>query len=508
MAVVRHPSPTGPAADIISIGLIATRCGPPGPKPFLIPAAGIRARFSRFRCSQIPGKTIISLGLSAALSDRGITVQTFKKGPDYIDPLWLMLASGRPCYNLDFNTQSHEEIETTYALRGADADLCLAEGNKGLYDGLDLDGGNSNAALAAQLSLPVVLVIDCQGMTRGVAPLVLGYQNFVPTVRIAGIILNKLGGARHESKLRAVLRHYTNVPVVGAVHRDESLSIEERHLGLVPSNEAREALAQIRHIARRIATQIDLDAIIQIAQSAATLGGVSPPLATIPDADIRIGVPRDAAFAFYYQDDLDQLAHCGAEVIFFNTLSDEALPQVDGLFLGGGFPETQMAALEANTALRRDIRRQIEAGLPVYAECGGLMYLSRSIQWRAQQRDMVGVIPADAVMHERPVGRGYTELRETSDMLWPRLSTSDTDDASQTCLSAHEFHYSNLEGLPADQSYGFEVLRGTGIDGQHDGFIYKNVLACYTHQRHTQSNPWVARFTTFVRNHKTSQNLD
>jgi len=175
---------------------------------------------------------------------------------------------------------------------------------------------------------------------------------------------------------------------------------------------------------------------------------------------------------------------------------------VDGLFLGGGFPETQMAALEANRALRKDIHQQIEAGLPVYAECGGLMYLSRSIQWRGQQRDMVGIIPADAIMHERPVGRGYTELCETRHMLWPRGPSGNPGDGSQARLSAHEFHYSSLEGLPAGQRYGFQVLRGNGIDGQHDGFIYKNVLACYTHQRHTLSNPWVTRFTDFVRMHR------
>jgi len=445
------------------------------------------------------GKTTISLGLAAALIDRGLRVQTFKKGPDYIDPLWLSLASDRPCYNLDFNTQTHDEIDATYAQRGSGADLCLVEGNKGLYDGLEVDGSNSNAALAAQLGLPVLLVIDCQGMTRGVAPLVLGYQNFVPTVRIAGVILNKLGGARHESKLRAVLRYYTDVPVVGAVHRDDSLCIEERHLGLVPSNEAREALAQIRHVAHRITAQIDLDAVIRIGHEAETTASPPPPFPSFPEPDIRIGIPRDSAFAFYYQDDLDQLAHEGARVVFFNTLSDDSLPKVDGLFLGGGFPETQMAALETNRPLRQDIHRQIEAGLPVYAECGGLMYLSRSIQWQGQQRDMVGIIPADAIMHQRPVGRGYTELRETDDMPWPgRPSVKPTTDF-HTSLSAHEFHYSSLEGLPADQRYGFEVLRGNGIDGQHDGFIYKNVLACYTHQRHTLSNPWVTRFTDFVR---------
>lgn len=448
------------------------------------------------------GKTTVTLGLCGALSNRGCQVQPFKKGPDYIDPLWLSLAAKRACYNLDFHTQRRDEIDALYQGRGIGADLCIVEGNKGLYDGLEVDGSNSNAALAAQLGLPVLLVLDCQGMTRGIAPLVLGYLDFEPQVEIGGIILNKLGGERHESKLRAVLEHYCDVPVLGAIQRDPALGIEERHLGLVPSNEAEQARARIAVVSERIAAQVDLQAVLAIADRAADR---SPSPRTAEEdrqaCDLRIGIARDTAFAFYYQDDLDQFRRCGAQLVFFDTLNDRRLPEVDGLFIGGGFPETQMDALQANHELRAEIHRRIEDGLPVYAECGGLMYLSNAIRWKDRSASMVGIIPGTATMHQRPVGRGYSVLRETPAIRWPQPASAQAHGS----IAAHEFHHSTLDGLSPHADFAFEVLRGTGIDGRHDGFVYRNLLASYTHQRHTLANPWVQRFTTFIRQCKTDQ---
>jgi len=443
------------------------------------------------------GKTTLTLGLAAALRARGHVVQPFKKGPDYIDPLWLTRAAGRDCHNLDFYVMGRDEILRTVATQAASADLALIEGNKGLYDGLDLDGSNSNAALAQLLDAPVVLVIDARGMTRGIAPLILGYQAFEPTIRIAGVILNQLGGSRHEAKLRAVIEHYTDVPVLGAVHHDDSLAIVERHLGLVPSNEASGADAKIAAIAARVATQVDLDRLLGVAAAAPPLPPVPAPPRAAPAApaeNVRIGVARDAAFAFYYPGDLDALRAAGAELVFFNTLRDPRLPEVDGLFIGGGFPETHMQALETNAGLRRDIRAAIDAGLPAYAECGGLMYLARSLTWGVRRCDMVGVIPGDVVMHDRPQGRGYVRLRETGHGLWPRGGDGD--------IRCHEFHYSSLENLPPDITYAYDVLRGTGADGRHDGIVLKNLLACYVHMRDLESNHWAARFAEFVRRHK------
>jgi cobyrinic acid a,c-diamide synthase len=437
------------------------------------------------------GKTTLSIGLCAAFRARGLTVQPFKKGPDYIDPMWLSRAAGRPCYNLDFHTQSAEEILTTFGHHSQQAELSIVEGNKGLYDGLDLDGSNSNAALATQLGSPVILVIDAQGMTRGIAPLILGYQAFAPEINIAGVILNQLGGSRHESKLRAVIEHYTDVPVVGAVHRDATLNIQERHLGLIPSNEAQEVERQISQLAEVIASQVDLTALQATADTASIPAFSALERCAETHPALRIGIARDAAFGFYYQDDLDAFAAAGVELVPFDTLQDSQLPQVDGLFIGGGFPETQMQALEANQSLRQEIRQAIDAGLPVYAECGGMMYLSRSLSWQGKQHEMVGALPADTVMHPRPQGRGYVRLQESELSPWPGK-------ASQT-LQAHEFHYSALQGLAKDTRFAYDVLRGTGIDGKHDGIVLRNVLASYCHMRQVKNNPWVTRFVEFVR---------
>jgi len=443
------------------------------------------------------GKTTLTLGLAAALRARGHVVQPFKKGPDYIDPLWLTRAAGRDCHNLDFFVMGRDEILRTFAAHAAGVDISLIEGNKGLYDGLDLDGSNSNAALAQLLAAPVVLVIDARGMTRGIAPLILGYQAFDPNIRIAGVILNQLGGSRHEAKLRAVIEHYTDVPVLGAVHHDDSLSIVERHLGLVPSNEASGADIKIAAIAERIAAQVDLNRVQTVAAGARPLPAVTARQAPVTPrraADVKIGIARDAAFAFYYPGDLEALCAAGAELVFFDTLREPHLPAVDGLFIGGGFPETHMQALEANAGLRRDIRDAIDAGLPAYAECGGLMYLARSLAWGERRCEMVGAIPGDVVMHDRPQGRGYARLHETGRGPWPLGGEGE--------VRCHEFHYSSLENLPADTIYAYDVLRGTGTDGRHDGIVHKNLLACYVHMRDLEANHWAARFVDFVRRHK------
>ena len=438
------------------------------------------------------GKTTVTLGLCAAIAARGIRVQPFKKGPDYIDPMWLGQAAGRPCHNLDFHCMSAQEILTSVGHYSSDADLALIEGNKGLYDGLDLDGSNSNAALAKLTHAPVILVLDARGMTRGIAPLILGNQAFDTDVQIAGVILNQLGGSRHEAKLRAVIEHYTDVPVLGGVHRDPVLAIDERHLGLIPSNEASAAGDRIGAISARIGEQVDIDRLLSLAGTDPL--DFSPPLADMPPAGrhVRIGIARDAAFGFYYPDDLAALQRAGAELVPFNTLRDAALPDIDGLFIGGGFPETRMAELEANRVLRENIRAAIENGLPAYAECGGLMYLSRSLSWRDRRCDMVGVIPADTLMHEKPQGRGYVRLRELPAARWPGGPAADV-------ISAHEFHYSALVNPDREMDYAYEVVRGTGIDGNHDGLMLYNLLACYSHMRDTAQHHWASRFVDFVR---------
>lgn len=446
------------------------------------------------------GKTTLSIGLCAAFRARALKVQPFKKGPDYIDPMWLSRAAGQSCYNLDFHTQNHEEILSNFGQRHAQSEISIIEGNKGLYDGLDLEGSNSNAALATLLGSPVILVIDAQGMTRGIAPLILGYQAFEKDINIAGVILNQLGGSRHESKLRAVIEHYTDVPVVGAVHRDPVLNIQERHLGLIPSNEAQAVEEQIESVAKLIAEQVNLGQLHAIADAAPTPAFQAAENIRLPATDLRIGIAQDAAFGFYYPDDLDAFRKAGAELVSIDTLHDQNLPEIDGLFIGGGFPETQMQALEANTPLRTAIHHAIESGLPVYAECGGLMYLSRSLNWNETTCQMVGALEMDIQMHQRPQGRGYVKLEENAQSLWQKTPS----DQAKTVINAHEFHYSapvepDSTKLANKPQFAYRVLRGHGVDGQSDGIIYRNVLANYSHMRNVKNNPWVERFVAFVR---------
>ena len=441
------------------------------------------------------GKTTISIGLCAALCAAGKSVQSFKKGPDYIDPIWLKHATGRPCYNLDFYTSDRDEILDTLNLHSQSADISIIEGNKGLFDGLDLDGSNSNAALAALTDTPVVLVIDARGMTRGIAPLILGYQAFDPSIRIAGILLNKVGGSRHESKLVRVIEHYTDVQVIGAVHRDSDLHLPERHLGLKPSNEYDSVTRTISRIGELVGSQVDMDRLIEIAQSVSN--PELPPqrhIEPVSAKTMKLGIARDAAFNFYYQNDIDAFEAEGVALVEINTLNDRSLPTgLDALFIGGGFPETQMQQLSANKTLMAEIHAAIERGMPVYAECGGLMYLTRSLHWNNEHASLVGIIPADTVMHESPQGRGYVRMEKTSE--WPWASTDNSPDV----INAHEFHYSSLDKLEISEGFGFRVLRGTGIDGEYDGIVYKNLFACYTHQRNTRRNPWVRQFTDFIR---------
>ncbi|RKZ37025.1 MAG: cobyrinic acid a,c-diamide synthase [Gammaproteobacteria bacterium] len=438
------------------------------------------------------GKTTVTVGLCAALRRRGLKVQPFKKGPDYIDPLWLSRASGTDCHNLDFYTMEREEIRELFVHHAAPADVVLVEGNKGLHDGLSVDGSDSNAAMARHLDTPVVLVVDTRGMTRGVAPLVAGYAAFDPKVKVAGLILNQVGGPRHEAKLRRAIENYSDLPVLGALGRDDRLQLAERHLGLIPANEARDAEQFINRMADAVADQVDLDALLRSAQPTQSLPTIaSSGGAPVRATDVRIGIARDRAFAFYYAGDLKALQCAGAELVPVDTLNDRHLPDVDGLFIGGGFPEACMDGLEANGSLRHDIRTAVENGLPVYAECGGLMYLTRSVHWQGQRREMVGAIPADAIMHARPQGRGYVRLRETGENPWCPGRRGE--------LNGHEFHHSTLEDIGEGIGYAYEVLRGAGIDGRRDGLTFRNVLASYSHLRHTRSNPWADHFVDFVR---------
>lgn len=445
------------------------------------------------------GKTTLSTGLCRALTDAGLTVQPYKKGPDFIDPMWLGAAAGRDCRNLDLFMMGEENIQASFqrAATGSSAagsvmttpaDLGIIEGNMGLYDSLEVDGRGSTADMARLLKTPVVLIVDTRSMNRSIAPLLIGFQQFEPDITIAGVILNKVFGPRHESKLRAAIEEYTDIEVVGAIPRRSEMGIIMRHLGLEPALEHNAAKDVIGAIGDAIDQYVDLDKIQDIAATAPPLPDLEQKTSRPPPPTTRIGVARDRAFTFYYPENLEALQQAGAELIPFSPLGDSELPPVNGLYIGGGFPEVFMDELAANRPLCEQIKESVEAGMPVYAECGGLMYLARRMSWKDKTREMVGALPCDIIMHQKPQGHGYIQLKATGAGGWftPGIE-----------VRGHEFHYSEIKNA-GDMEFAWELLRGTGVDGSHDGILHHNVLASYAHLHSLGSPGWAPGFITLV----------
>ena len=370
--------------------------------------------------------------------------------------------------------------------------MAFIEGAMGLYDGVDVDGGASTASLARSLRAPVILVVNTARMTRSVAAMVSGYQHFEPDVRIAAVILNNVAGSRHEHKLRAAVERYCGIPVVGSVPRGHGFAIAEQHLGLVPFATAEDGSSVIDQVRCSIEGYLDLDGILSIARSADPFSPDeigADPLADEPKAPcVRLGVMRDRVFSFYYQENLEALRQAGAQLVFIDSLRDEELPRIDGLYIGGGFPELFLEELEANSRLRQDIAHSIEKGLPVYAECAGLMYLCQRIHWRGSHCEMVGAIPCEVYMSQRPQGHGYAVAEVVNENpIFP----------AGLMLRGHEFHYSRLS--KADSlTFAYRLHRGQGIYGKFDAIIYKNVFAAYTHLHALGVPQWAEGFVSLA----------
>ena len=441
------------------------------------------------------GKTTLTLGLCAAFKRRGFVVQPFKKGPDYIDPSWLSEASGRPCRSLDpFFYPTSEGLTRACLLGSGSADLVVIEGNHGLFDSLDENGQGSTAAVARMLQAPILFVVNAARMGRSAAALVHGYQTFEPGTPLAGVILNNVSsiGSRHEKKLQDAIECHCGIPVLGALPRDEALIIPDRHLGLVPRSENQELLGALDACRQAAEKYLDLDRILEIAQKAENLKLPAEPGSRsgdpIPNESgrpepVSIGVLQDRAFSFYYPENLEALQGAGARLIFIDSLSCPSLPEISGLYIGGGFPEVFMEELSANRSLREEIRRAVEAGLPVYAECGGLMYLSRKIHWQGRQAEMVGALPFEVEVTERPQGHGYVLARTRQETPFFPAGIE---------LRGHEFHHSRVVSCSEDLPTAYELKRGSGLGNKRDGFVYRNVLASYTHL-HTGGAPgWAA----------------
>lgn len=436
------------------------------------------------------GKTTLTLGISSALVSQGMELRVFKKGPDYIDPMWHKVATGRTCYNIDPYWMSNDVCRDVFLKHSADVDLSLVEGNHGLHDGLDLMGNNSGAFLAKLLDIPVLLIVDGAGMNRGVAAIVLGHQHLDPDVRIGGVVLNNVNGTRQINKQTAAIEYYCGIPVVGALPRSNSTGIKERHLGLVTIHETLMVNEVISSLGKLVAANCDLGKIKSIAGDIFPVENYTQGNSESPASTVRIGVAFDKAFCFYYPDNLQALKDAGAELIYFDTINDKHLPEVDAVYLGGGFPESFLPELEKNQSIRNELFSVIEKGMPVYAECGGLMYLTRSIERNGIRKKMVGAISADVLFQEKPVGKGYSELTPGSNKGWFKIDR---------LIKGHEFHYSKLINIKEGIEYSYKITRGTGVDNGNDGIIYKNVLASYTHLHSIAVPEWAPAFVNIAR---------
>ena len=442
------------------------------------------------------GKTIVSLGLSRILSNLNQDIQTFKKGPDYIDMGWLSLASNKSSYNLDFNTQTKKEINNFYEQKKST--INIIEGNKGLYDGISVSGIDDNAAMSMLLNAPVILVIDTEGITRGIAPLLQGYINFEKKCNIKGVILNKVKTERHENKLINAVKEYTNLEILGSIRKSKDLEISERHLGLIPANEKKIANKKIEQISRIINDSIDRKKFnkigINFKKNKLSKKNITNTNFLTNKKKVKLGVFYDKSFGFYYSDDIENFEKYGAEITKINSLKNKKLPKVDALFIGGGFPETNASVIKKNKNLMKNVKDFIESGKPCYAECGGLMYLSESINYNNKKHKMVGVIPGNIIMDKNPVGRGYVKLKINKDHLWGMKNNS--------IIHAHEFHHARLLLNKNSKNYAYNITRGFGINGLSDGFQYKNLLANFSHLRHTKKCPWIKYFINFIEESK------
>lgn len=436
------------------------------------------------------GKTIVSLGLARAFRENGLAVQTFKKGPDYIDAKWLSLASQSDTTNLDPFLLSSDVLQNLFWSRANGADLALLEGNRGLYDGKDVLGSCSSAELAKLLSCPVIVVADCTKVTRTMAAVIMGLTAFDPMVDIRGVILNRTAGCRHQNILRDSIEKYTDVKVLGILPKLQENPIPERHMGLI--SDAEFTLDPFTDIANLLRANADLEACLEIARSAPDVQGGLRNLYPVASSGerVRIGVARDAALWFYYQENFEALRCAGAELVEFSLLADGAVPDVDALYMGGGFPETLARGLADNASMRSSVRDCVLQGMPVYAECGGLMYLSRELDFEGASYPMSGVFPLTTKVFTKPQGHGYMSSVVTGPNPFY---------VPQAKLTGHEFHYSRCIDVENVDSFVFRVERGQGMLKGHDGVLVRNCLAGYTHM-HALGNPdWAGNFVAAAR---------
>ncbi|MCK5254661.1 MAG: cobyrinate a,c-diamide synthase [Deltaproteobacteria bacterium] len=456
------------------------------------------------------GKTFVSIGIIKSLMRRGISVAPFKKGPDYIDPAWLAIAAGNQCYNLDTFLMDEVTIIENFQKMNLRADFAIVEGNRGIFDDYDVAGTHSFSELIKLLNIPLILVLDCTKSSRTIAAVVHGCKTFDEDLPLKGVILNQLGGERHKKLVTDAIEKYCDIPVLGAIPRISSLIIIERHLGLMPISEHNDPKQLTNAIGDVIENNVDIDAVIKISASHSNKKKeifndainniknkfpnfikkskqIYHPINNRIDDKINgnriqpvIGIVKDAAFNFYYDDNIMELKRYGTKIIEINSINDKTIPEIDALYIGGGFPETHAEMISGNNTFRQELKNLIDDGLPVYAECGGLVYLSKSIIMD-RNYPMVGIFPFDFEVSKKPVGHGYTIfVVDKKNPYYPQGSV----------VKGHEFRYSKIISNAAvkDTKTVFKMQRGKGIVKGRDGLIYRNTLATFSHTHAAGNN--------------------
>jgi cobyrinic acid a,c-diamide synthase len=435
------------------------------------------------------GKTTIATGIMKAFSS-DYQVQPFKVGPDYIDPTYHTLATGHSSRNLDSFFMTEPQIREAFQ-RGvgiSKADMGIIEGVRGLYEGISPTGDVGNtASVAKALNAPVVLILNARSLVKSAAAIVIGFKTLDPDVRIEGVILNQVKNRKHYLKTKEAVEKLAKTPVVGGIPRNDDIKVEQRHLGLVPAVERENILGYIRDWGQVMEENLDLEAIKEIMKGAGKIpAGREALWESGGKKKVKIGVARDEVFTFYYQENLEALEANHAQLVYFSPLHHEEIPDVDGLYIGGGYPEIFSRELESNQTMRKSMVKFHQEKRPIYAECGGLMYLTRSIN----QHEMCGIFPYSSRMTTKPQALSYVISQAIEDNII--LKKGET-------FRGHEFHYSKVEISGKTPKFAFEVLRGRGIDFKRDGLMDRNALASYMHTHVAACPPFPANFTDCAR---------
>lgn len=445
------------------------------------------------------GKTVVTCGLAGALVKRGLKVSPFKKGPDYIDAAWLGSAAGVPARNLDAYLMGSEGLVKSFLKGAKGSTISIIEGNRGIFDGVDSRGTYSTAELAKLLRAPVIIVQDISKVTRTAAAAILGCIRLDPELKIAGVILNRVANKRHESVTRRAIEDATGVPVLGAIPKlSEEVSLPLRYLGLITPVEFENGSTVLNRLVSVIEDHVDTTSIVNISKKVPPMDfnlddAVREGVSVTEGDKVRIGYFKDESFSFYYPENLETLSLHGACLIPISASSGTITNDIDLLYIGGGFPERNINKIMANSSTLQAVRQMAEEGLPVYAECGGLIYLSRSIEVNNREYPLSGVLPIKVRLYDEPQGHGYCEaLVDRENPYFP----------VGTLLKGHEFHYTRINEYDSNIKLTVKLIRGNGSIANRDGISYKNVFASYIHLHALSCAGWVNGLLRCAKNYK------